>query len=129
MFEMQKKIVGVTMGNVTDDEIIEDLRRKTVYCMKAGDTFVVYFDKLAPDFNERFNNADSFPMTKISDFTEWRKEENYMAIVKAEEDKGLFSMKPDFTMVFLATFQDDENAKEVLSMIPRSNEMVVMKII
>ncbi len=37
MFEMHRKIIGVAMGGTTEEEITEELRRKTVHCMKTGD--------------------------------------------------------------------------------------------
>ncbi len=90
---------------------------------------------MAPDFIERFNKADSFPLDTISDFEDFRKKDVYKTIVKESEDedtfgnKGCFEMKPDFTMVFLSTFQDEEIAQEVIRNIPKSNEMVILKVV
>ena len=44
------------MGKKTKEEVIEELRRPLVYCMKSGDRLVLFVDKIAPDFKKTFTD-------------------------------------------------------------------------
>ncbi len=98
------------MGATTDAAICEELRTNTVMTMRFGKRFVIFFDKMAPDFNDRFNKDDCYPLSKITKFNDWKVKENYMSIVKEEENfdtfncKGHFDMKDGFSLLFLAAY-------------------------
>ena len=74
--------------------------------MRCGDNFVINLEEMNCDFKGQWTDPNIFP-AEIFDWNEWRKEENYMRIVKDEENhdlmgnKKLYSMHPDFTMVIL----------------------------
>jgi hypothetical protein len=112
---------------------MEDIRKSLVYCMRSGDNLVIYFDKLAPDFKQRFNQP-TLPTEKIFKWAEWRKEEVYKSILKEDENfdllhnKGFFSMKEKFNIGLLSTFTDEESMQEVISKIPHIEEFVICKI-
>ena len=44
--------------------------------MRTGDTYVIFFDNLAPDFKKTYNDSNVFNTDLIFDFTTLRKEEN-----------------------------------------------------
>lgn len=80
----------MTMAKKTKDEVIEELRRPLVYCMQSGDRYVLFLDKLAIDFKEKFNDEANFPTNKIFNFEDWRNPTNYKKILKSGEDKDTF---------------------------------------
>ena len=71
-------------------EACEPIRHSLVYCMRSGDRFVIYVDKLCPDFHTDYNfPPDHWPSDELFDFQTWRVKENYMKIVKTEENVDL----------------------------------------
>ena len=125
-------MLAVKIGKKTKEEALETLRSSLVYSMRTGDTFVINMDKLNADFKSEWQDDDELPMDIICDFDEWREESNYMKIVKEEENKDLFEkpgqfvMREDFTMVFLARYESDQQMVDVFNNIPHSEMMQVL---
>ena len=89
----------------------EALREGAVQSMRCGDRFVIFVDKLTPNFKIDYNfPAPQWPTYEIFDFQKWRDDDNYMQIVKEYEDydtdnkQGRYYMHDNFLLIFLATF-------------------------
>ena len=62
--------------------------------MRTGDRFVIYVDKLNPDFKKDYNfPPDHWPSDEIFHFETWHKVENYMKVVKEEENHNMLNQK------------------------------------
>ena len=128
--EFQKEMVKVQVGLQDKKQACEPLRSGLIYSMRSGDRFVIYVDKLVPDFNVEYNFApDHWPSTELFDFQAWRENDTYMKVVKESENhdvllnKGKYSMHDNFQMIYLATFQGKEETKRILEGIPHSKKM------
>ena len=97
--------------------------------MRAGDTLVIHVDKTMPNFATDYTHKKEFPTDRIFDFDEWRFYNNYMSVVKDDENvdlhgnKKCFSMNPNFQLVILATYKSDAELKKLCSLIPHSERM------
>ena len=127
LVEFHKSVIGITMGAKTLDDTMDELRRTLVHTMKSGDKFVIYFDKMAPNFKTQYTKDGAFPTKDLTNFALWREIDNYKKVVKEEEDvdvnnnKGWYRMKDDFELIFMGTYQDEETCKQVLDNIPNSD--------
>jgi len=121
LIEVNKLHLAVTIGKKTKADAIEEIRKLLVATMRTGDRLVLQCGKLAIDFLNNFDGgADTLPWATIFNFNEWRKESNYMKIVRAEENhdlmmnKNCFEMNDKFDIVVLQENSGDAEAKEEL---------------
>ena len=132
MKDVHKEMLAVQIGKKTKEEAIEFIRKGLVYAMRLGDTFCLNIDKLNPDFKTDWTDEKELPMDEICDFEFWRKEVNYMKVVKRNEDydllqnKNMFHMKEDFIVCFLSVYRSDEEMMKVYENIPHADEMQVL---
>jgi hypothetical protein len=98
MIELNKLSLSINLARITKDEAIETLRRALVYSMRIGDRLVLHCGKYNIDFMSQFNDPVNFPIEKIFNFEEWRKEENYKSIVRPSEDVDLLGNKKCYFM-------------------------------
>ena len=98
MRDLHVMAVEVELGKKDVDECLEEVRKGLVYSMRLGDTFVMNIDNLALDFKNKWTDDEVFPMELISDFDDWRESENYMKIVKEEENVDLIGNKKCYQM-------------------------------
>ena len=66
--------------------------------MRVGDTLVINIDKTMPNFTSDFTHKTEFPTEKLFDFEEWRFYNNYMTVVKEDENVDLLGNKKCFVM-------------------------------
>lgn len=128
MMELAKLHLSVNIGKITKDEAIEELRKGLVYSMRLGDRYVLNCGKLQIDFMRDFHDPVNFPIDKIFDFQEWRKEENYKKIVRPEEDvdlmnnKKCYFMNDNFDLIILQDIvevrEDEDKRDEFKTKIP-----------
>ena len=115
-------------------EACEVIRHSLVYSMRCGDRFVIYVDKLTPNFKTDYNfPPELWPSELIFDFEKWREYENYMQVVKTDENhdmllqKGKYFMHDNFQMIILGTHkpgeQSEADVKSLLECIPFSDKM------
>lgn len=129
MKEVNKLSVSVTIGHRTKEEALEVLRKALVYSMRIGDVFAINCDNLNLNFKDIWTHPEILPMDEITDFDEWREHENYMKIVKPEENvdlignKKCYVMNEKFTMVFLYRYTTDEDMVRIVDNIPNSEMM------
>ena len=129
MKEVNKLSVSVTIGHRTREEALEVLRKSLVYSMRIGDVFALNCDNLNINFNELWTHPEILPLDEITDFDEWRERDNYMKIVKPDEDydlignKKCYVMNEKFTMVFLYRYTTDEDMVRIVDNIPNSEMM------
>ena len=129
MKDFHKEMIACAIGKKTKTEALDVLRQGLVYSMRIGDTFVINIDKSCPDFITNYTHDEIFPTEEIFDWPFWccPDPENYMKIVKEEEDhdllgnKKMYSMRDKFQMVILATYTTDEHLVKVIKNIPHSD--------
>ena len=126
MKEVNKLSVSVTIGHRTQEEALEVIRKSLVYSMRIGDVFALNCDNLNLNFVDIWTHPEILPMDEISDFEEWRENDNYMKIVKPEENvdlignKKCYMINEKFTMVFLYRYTSDEDIVRIVDNIPNS---------
>jgi hypothetical protein len=98
MVELNKLSLSISLGRITRDEAIEQMRKALVYAMRIGDRFVLHCGRYSIDFRSEFTDPVNFPTDLIFNFEEWRKEENYKRIVRPEEDVDLLGNKKCYFM-------------------------------
>ena len=100
-----------------------------VGCMLHGKLMVISVESLRPNFKLDYTSIE-FP-ADIFNFSEWRKEANYMKVVHDDEnvsmmgDKGNFWLNENFTIILLAKYKSDEDCADWLSKIPYADDMQV----
>ena len=109
-------------AKITKGEALEELRKRLVGSMLHGKALVINVDNLRPSFRVDYASSE-FPDT-VFNFDEWRKHENYIQVVKDEENvniyglEGAFYMDTKFTIMFLATYKSDEDIADFVKKIP-----------
>lgn len=109
------------------------MRKKLVYAMRTGDTFVIDFDNSTPEFKQEWTSPDEpmFPLEEICDFDKWREDNFYMKVVREDENFDLtkqsrFEMRTEHQIAFLAKYTSDEDMVKVVKNIPESDMMQVL---
>ena len=87
------------MGNQTEQDALEELRKKIVHSMCVGDNLLVDVDKLAVDFKTKFSDESVLDTSVFFDFEESHKEANYLKIVKESENHGPGGLNPGHFML------------------------------
>jgi len=127
--EANKLAVSVIIGHRTKEEAMEVLRKSLVHSMRLGDVFAINCDNLNLNFNDEWTHPEILPMEEITEFDDWRENDNYMKIVKPEENvdlignKKCYIMNEKFTMVFLYKYTSDEDMVRIVDNIPNSDQM------
>ena len=90
MRPFHKEMVQVIMNLQDKKKACEAIRHSLVYSMRCGDRFVIFVDKLVPDFKNEYNfTPDHWPSYDIFDFEKWRDNSEYMKVVKEDENHDL----------------------------------------
>ena len=77
----------------------ESLRGSLVYCMRCGDRYVIYLDKMRADFKQVINfPPDLWPSDEIFDFAKWRANDCYMKVVREPENHDMLNQKGKYFM-------------------------------
>ncbi len=98
--------------------------------MRIGDTFVINVDKTAPDFNSKFTHDEIFPAEEVFNFVEWRSNDNYMKVVKEDENhdllgnKKMYVCRDKFQLCVLATYDSEQHICQVVDAVPNSEDFV-----
>ena len=98
--------------------------------MRTGDTFVINIDKIIPDFHSQYTDQHIFPADQILDWDYWHSDDNYMKIVKDEENydllgnKKMYYLMEKFQICILALYESDEQIFRITNKIPNSDLMV-----
>ena len=130
MRDFHKEDLKCQLGMQTKTAALETLRTALVYSMRIGDTFVINLDKLAPDFNVKYTHDTIFPAEEIFDAPLWHNEENYMKVVREDEDhdllgnKKMYVMRDKFTIAVLSLYDTDERIVDVCNAVPNSEDFV-----
>lgn len=98
LVDVGKLLVALQTGKKTKEEVIETIRKSLVYCMKAGERMVLNCGKIAPDFTGLLNTAGSFPSDLVFNRQEWKKEANYMKVVRDDENIDLMGNRNCYMM-------------------------------
>eukprot|EP00352_Strombidinopsis_acuminata_P003509 CAMPEP_0176383310 /NCGR_PEP_ID=MMETSP0126-20121128/33398_1 /TAXON_ID=141414 ORGANISM="Strombidinopsis acuminatum, Strain SPMC142" /NCGR_SAMPLE_ID=MMETSP0126 /ASSEMBLY_ACC=CAM_ASM_000229 /LENGTH=95 /DNA_ID=CAMNT_0017748295 /DNA_START=275 /DNA_END=560 /DNA_ORIENTATION=+ len=90
---------------------------------------VIHLNKTAPDFKNMFALEGSFVADKVFNKPEWFKKENYMTIVRPEENHGRsqfvveYEIHDEFNSVFcIPTKKNEEHLDKVLRGIPHLDQ-------
>ena len=84
-----------------------------------------------PDFKYTYTSDDhNFPSKTIFDYEEWKKDVNYLKIVRVEENIDLVGNRPyyvlndDFHITILAKYESDEKCEKLKALIPHAKDML-----
>ena len=119
--------MNVKLGEKTKEEALEVVRRGIVYSMRIGDNFVINTGKLLIDWDKEWTDPALFPI-EIFNREEWREKENFIKIVREEENVGLegeknaYDMRDKWNLVLLAQYTSDEELMLATKMIPNWDE-------
>ena len=122
--ELSKLLIEVSAGKLTKEEAIEKTRAAIVRCMRYGTPAVISCSKSQPDFIRDINCEKNLPWEKILDSEWWFADNNYRMILHADEESrvaggdNLFYMHPDFNIIFLMDYKDQETCSKFESLIP-----------
>ena len=130
--DFYKDVVAHRLGAKTKEETFEDLRRGLVATMRLGQNIVINLDNLTDVDWTQYALEGSFPEV-LWEYEEWRKYENYMTVVRPEEDHGFdsdankaetkFMMHDKFNMIVLCSMPKDEiEFVRVVKSIPHYDE-------
>jgi len=93
----------------------EFLRKYLVRAARVGKKLIINVDKQAPDFINKYKGEKTMlPTDQIFNYEEWRKKENYINIVRANENYDSeivtwnYHMLDGFTIIVLARYDSDE---------------------
>ena len=106
MVDFNKVMIKQQIGQSTKEDSIEVVRKALVGSMLHGKCMVINVDNLRPSFRNDYTSGE-LPEEAFN-FEEWRKDENYLKVVKEEENvstmgsKNCYSMGASFTMIILA---------------------------
>ena len=108
------------------DDGIEMLRAKWVVSMRLGQPLVLNMQKSEVCFAS-YAAHPLFPCEVLFDSEQGRKPENYLKIVKEEENRDIFGnerfeMKPEFMLIVLSTHTSDEKAEAMFNSLPSSEK-------
>lgn len=123
MKDFHRDVVNVRLGLKTKEDALEELRRGLVNSMRLGANFVINLDKIHDiDFETEWTQDGVFPI-KVFNYDEWRESENFLTVVREEENKGFegddkFDMQEKFNMVLLCAYDTDEQLYKVTKSIP-----------
>ena len=111
------------MAKQTKEECIETLRKSLVGTMSTGKTLVINCSKGTPDFND-WNLEGSFPVGEVLNRDTWSVRDNYIKVVRPEENKdlsgneGQYIMAADYCIIVLFSYVDDEKMQKQLACVP-----------
>ena len=117
----------MALGRQSVDDAIERLRSAWVICCRNGEKMLIDCGQGAIDFAAKYTSA-AFDTKMYFDFAEGRKKENYMKIVKEEENlapggiPGKYELTDTFSITFCTQSQDDAVVNELISKIPNSDK-------
>ena len=109
--ELEKEQDRVARKLKTEEDIGETLRAKMVSAMRIGKLLIICVGEEMPDF-DKYKVPDSFGITwdDVFNWGEFRKKENYMKLLKDNENydkfvnKGMFEMDKEFNVAFMSRY-------------------------
>ena len=91
LFEFHKKKIQVTLGSLTKEKLLDEMRHTIIHCLGEGKTIGIMVGNLDPNFTTDIKDDKVFPSSLIFDkarFTDTTKQE-YMTLVKEDENWSL----------------------------------------
>lgn len=133
--EFNREVFAVAMGTKTKREACEVLRSNLTQALfAAADTaephrFVIYLDNKIPNFVDEYNyEPDLWPASNIFSYSTYRSSEDFRSIIKPNEGP-LTQFNPDFQIIIVATYTNDDQARKLLVNVPKSEAMAKIQIV
>ena len=84
-------------------------------CMRRGKNLMLDISKSQPNFTAEYTNDTSFKADLVFNYTEWRKQENFINFVREEErqadsensEEG-FELHSDYMLTIVSTADDEQ---------------------
>ena len=83
--------------------------------MRRGKNLMLDIAKSQPNFTSEYTNETSFKSDLVFNYTEWRKQENFMGFVREEERKADsenseegFELHPEYMLTIVSTADDEQ---------------------
>ena len=136
LLEFHKNIMRVHAKTESKQDAFENLRSAAIYSMKNGTTFVIQTDVFAADFNNEWTDTECFPAAKLFDYDYWRKDKNYMQIVRIEDETdlcgkpcGYFPWNEDFGIAILTTISNPHDMVTLAKNVPHWKDFQKFKVV
>lgn len=103
-----------------EEAIYEPIRKEIVNCMRFGNTCVLSYKESEPKFPEYQADGMLEPNWLFHPVLREDKD-NHMKIIRLEEtidNTGVFSLNPNFNLVVLASYENDEQMNEFVKHMP-----------
>ena len=131
LIEFAKCKMQVTMGSITKEEALDELRRSVVFAQKNGELLCIFLDKISADWKGEWKDDAIFNGDKVFDFPLWRDNEKeiWKPYVKDDENSGPGGMNPGHMMsqkdfsIAICTQCADEDLAETIAGIPHFDLM------
>ena len=121
--------LNASLGRATKEDGLEIARKAVVNCLRNGDRLLYDFDKIAVDLTNEWTDEKIFPSAMILNREEYLKKDNYMKIVKDEENTGIgglnpgyYIASPNFSMTFRSGATDEADVTKLLSGLPNNEQ-------
>ena len=132
LIEWGKEKLGVTIGQKTKEDALENMRKQLIPTMREGTQACIFLDKIPTDFKTEFNDDKIFNADKVFNYADWRDNTKniWLPYVKEEENmtihcmnKGNMTVADDFTFC-ICSQATDEDLPKVIEGIPHFDKMV-----
>ena len=127
-FDFTAATIKMAMGNMTEDQCIDELRRNTVFAWRGGWMQGISCGKGPIKFNQWLNHK-AFPTHTFFNYEEAHKEANYQKIPQGDEEladltgqvhkRELFFMDEKYSMTII-TQGDEATVAEILKNLPHA---------
>ena len=88
IFALDRELIAVALGRKTNEEVADSLRKHVVLNAKFGTNLTISCGNLKPNFLYDLK-TDIYNALEINSFDKFRQYDNYMKIVKDEENTSL----------------------------------------
>ena len=103
---------------------LEPVRKQAVGSMRVGENFVLAYGNVDPHFAE-WQKVGFFSPESLFDFANWRKEENFMKVVRPEDTEGtggVFVCQERFNVIVTSTYTTDEAMHAFIAQLPHKDQ-------
>ena len=124
------EIVKTALGRQTVDDTVELFRKAFVNCLRNGEQLLIDCGHGGIDFASKYNKIHIFDTSVFFDFTESHRRENYLKIVKEEENFGPGGINPgcyiassNFSMNFSTCAETEAEVNTWVATMPHHSKM------
>ena len=123
------EVMKVALNRQSNADVGEFIRKAFINNMRSGDNLCLDVEQTKPDF-AAYNVDGTFNADMFFNYEELKKEENYMPLVREDENHGIgginpgfgYTRMPNFGLVVRCGAETEEEVAAVIAKIPHFNE-------